>query len=210
MPKPYSIDLREKVIKAYHHGKEQVIVKENTISGVAKRFDVSVKFVKNLLKLYRETGSVTPKPHGGGQTPKLSVENLKFLLDTVEKQSDLTIDEYLEIYNHSFDNQVSASTIGRALLKLNLTRKKKKLSDPRKYKVSNQLKCKLYQLALRHLDPKQLIYLDETGATINMIRDHARSLVFPSCLCFKVHKQRYKSKYDWCPRLPWVNHRVMF
>lgn len=41
--------------------------------------------------------------------------------------------------------------------------------------MSNQLKQKLYQLALRTFDPKQLIYLDETGATINMIRDYARS-----------------------------------
>lgn len=71
--------------------------------------------------------------------------------------------------------RVSSSTIGRALLKLKLTRKKKTLSDPRKSVVSNQLKTKLYQLALRQLEPKQLIYLDETGMTINMVREHARS-----------------------------------
>lgn len=175
MPKPYSIDLREKVINAYHHGKEPIKRKQNTISGVAERFQVSVKFVKNLLKLYRETGSVTPKPHGGGQPPKISTNGLKFLSETVKKQSDLTIDEYTQIYNNHFQPPVSASTIGRALLKLKLTRKKKTLSDPRKYQVSNQLKTKLYQLALHQLEPKQLIYLDETGMTINMIRDNARS-----------------------------------
>ncbi len=60
MPKAYSIDLREKVIKAYHYGKEPIKRQQNTISGVAKRFQVSVKFVKNLLKRYRETGSVAP------------------------------------------------------------------------------------------------------------------------------------------------------
>lgn len=124
MPKPYSIDLRERVIKAYHHGKKPIKRKENTISGVAKRFDVSVKCVKNWLKLYRQTGGVTPKPHGGGQTPKISVEGLKFLGQTVNQQPDLTIDEYLEIYNQTVKNPVSASTIERALKKLKLTRKK--------------------------------------------------------------------------------------
>ena len=31
MPKPYSIDLREKVINASHHGKEPIKRKQNTI-----------------------------------------------------------------------------------------------------------------------------------------------------------------------------------
>lgn len=176
MPKPYSIDLRERVIKAYHHGKKPIKRKENTISGVAKRFEVSVKFVKNLLKLYRETGSVTPKPHGGGHTPKLSATGLKFLRKTVKKSPDLTIDEYTQFYNENEEEPVSASTIRRALNQLKLTRKKKALSDPRKYQISNQLKTKLYQLAIKTYAPEQLIYLDETGATINMIRDYARSL----------------------------------
>jgi transposase len=48
MPKPYSIDLREKIINAYHHGNEPIKRQQNTISGVAERFSVSVKFVKNL------------------------------------------------------------------------------------------------------------------------------------------------------------------
>jgi transposase len=108
MPKPYSIDLRERVIKAYHHDKEPIKRKENTISGVSKRFGVSVKFVKNLLKLYQETGSVTPRPHGGGQTPKLKAIGLKFIKKTVKKSPDLTIDEYTQIYNDNFDEPVSA------------------------------------------------------------------------------------------------------
>lgn len=125
MPKPYSIDLRERVINAYHHGKNPIKRKENTLSGVAERFGISVKCVKNGLKLYRQTKNVTPKPHSGGQTPKISVEGLKFLRQTVNQQPDLTIGEYLEIYNRSVFNPVSASTIERALKKLKLSRKKK-------------------------------------------------------------------------------------
>jgi len=175
MPKPYSIDLREKVIQAYHHGKEPIKRKKNTISGVAERFQVSEKFVKNLLKLYRKTKSVAPKPHGGGHPPKIATTGLKYLSALVKKQPDLTIDEYGQIYNEHEKSNVSSSTIRRALSSLKLTRKKKTKSDPRKYNKRNQFKQKLYQWSLRHLSPKQLIYLDETGATINMIRDYARS-----------------------------------
>jgi transposase len=130
MPKAYSIDLREKVIKAYHHGKEPIKRQQNTISGVAKRFSVSVKFVKNWLKRYRETGSVAPKPHGGGHPPQISSDGLKFLNETVEKHPDLTIEEYTQIYNRHIPNSVSQSTIGRGLLKLQLTRKKKRSATP--------------------------------------------------------------------------------
>jgi len=136
---------------------------------------VSVKFVKNLLKRYRETGSVIPKPHGGGQTPKVKADGLNFLLKTVEKHPDFTRDEYTQIYNRHFPHfMVSNSTIGRGLRQLKLTRKKKTLSDPRKYEVTNQLKRKCY-LALEPVELEQLIFLDETGATIHMIRDKARS-----------------------------------
>ena len=103
--------------------KNQLNVNKIRLSFVAERFGVSVKLVKNLLKLYRETGSVTPRPHGGGQTPKISADGLKLVDNTVKTQPDLTIDEYLEIDNNSFDIKVSASLIERALKKLKLTRK---------------------------------------------------------------------------------------
>ena len=36
---------------------------------IARRFLVSVSFVTRLLQLYRSTGSVEPRPHGGGNPP---------------------------------------------------------------------------------------------------------------------------------------------
>jgi transposase len=84
--------------------------------------------VKNLWKRYRETGSVAPKPHGGGQTPTICAEGFKFLWETVKKPPDFTRDELTIIYNNPWKNPVSASTIGRAFLKLN--RQKKRLATP--------------------------------------------------------------------------------
>jgi transposase len=58
MPKPYSIDLREKIVTAYEN-------QEGSMQKLAKRFQVSKNFVADLLKRFKETGQIAPKPHGG-------------------------------------------------------------------------------------------------------------------------------------------------
>ena len=59
MPAAYSMDLRQRIINAYE-------AKEGSPRNLAKRFQVSLSFVKRLVIRYRETGLVKPKPHGGG------------------------------------------------------------------------------------------------------------------------------------------------
>jgi transposase len=59
MPAPDSIDLRQRVINAYK-------AKEGSQRQIAKRFQVSESFLKRLIRRYQETGSVKPRPHGGG------------------------------------------------------------------------------------------------------------------------------------------------
>jgi len=57
--KAYSTDLRQKIIDVY--GKEQISQRQ-----LAKRFDVALSFIVKLLKQYRETGEIAPKPLMGG------------------------------------------------------------------------------------------------------------------------------------------------
>ena len=56
---PYSQDLRQRIVDTVMRG-------EGTVSQIAERFLVSVSFVTRLLQLHRTTGSVEPRPHGGG------------------------------------------------------------------------------------------------------------------------------------------------
>ena len=56
--KAYSIDIREKIVKAY----EQC---HTSIRKVAARFDVSQTFVQKLLKQQQQTGQIHPKKQGG-------------------------------------------------------------------------------------------------------------------------------------------------
>jgi transposase len=58
--KVYSMDLRERVVAARDRG-------EGTREQIAKRFQVGLAWVYRPLQRRRETGSIEPRPHGGGQ-----------------------------------------------------------------------------------------------------------------------------------------------
>ena len=79
--KPYSCDLRQKVINAHTN-------QEGSQRELAKRFSVSLSFVQSLLRRYRNSGTVEAKPHGGGQKPKLNNEQLRLVELLVELDND--------------------------------------------------------------------------------------------------------------------------
>jgi transposase len=54
MPKPYSLDLRERVFRYADEG--------HSCRAAAAHFGVSVSFVVNLVKAFRMRGSLAPKP----------------------------------------------------------------------------------------------------------------------------------------------------
>src|SRR5260370_13649494 len=57
MGKPYSEDLRARVVRAGQHG--------GTIPEIAEQFGVSISSVVRFRRLHRETGSVSPAKIGG-------------------------------------------------------------------------------------------------------------------------------------------------
>ena len=60
----YSLDLRKKILSAWEN-------KENTQRGIAKRFKVSLSFVRDFLRRYRETNEIAAKPQGGDRRSKI-------------------------------------------------------------------------------------------------------------------------------------------
>src|ERR1700752_2330298 len=63
--KAYSMDLRERVVAARDEGVD-------TREEIAERFGVSVRWIRDLLRRRRETGSIAPRPRGGGRGPALA------------------------------------------------------------------------------------------------------------------------------------------
>jgi transposase len=118
MPKAYSEDLRERVWAAWQNGNESQ-------PAVAARFGVSESFVRDLSRRFRATGSVAAKPHGGGRRLVADAKTLARLGGLVAKHNDLTNDEYHRQLCAK-GAALSRATVGRLLLRLDLTRKKRR------------------------------------------------------------------------------------
>lgn len=115
--KAYSIDLRQKIIDAYH---SQPISQRQ----LALQFGVALSFLQKLLKQYRQTGEIAPQPHGGGGQLKLIPEQLAILAELIETNNDATLVELSELLQEKTGVRVSRATMGRMTQRLNLTVKK--------------------------------------------------------------------------------------
>ena len=115
--KPYSNDLRGKIIAAY----------ENTESSqreVATLFGVAPATVRNLVRRQRETGSADALPHAGGKAPSLDGPARTFVQTVVRHHHDLTLKELVQRVEHEHRTKVSLSTMCRVLQALGLPRKR--------------------------------------------------------------------------------------
>lgn len=118
MPKAYSPDLCERVWSAWQKGGESQ-------RAVAVRFAVSASFLRDLSRRHRTTGSLAPKAHGGGRRPAANQRTVARLEKLVATRNDLTNDEYHRRLTAK-GGTLSRATVGRMLLRLRLTRKKRR------------------------------------------------------------------------------------
>lgn len=119
MAKAYSLDFRQKVFGAWQAG-------EGSQEEVAVRFAVSRSFVRDLAALFRATGSVEARPRGGGRSSPLHEAACQQAIQAVvAAQNDATIAEHRESLQKA-GFALSRSALGRALLALGLTHKKRR------------------------------------------------------------------------------------
>ncbi len=85
MPKPLSMDIRLRIVDG--------VVAGGSVRGVAARYDVSPSTVSNISRLWRETGSVEPKPMGGDRRSHENESHGARILELVSQTPDMTIDE---------------------------------------------------------------------------------------------------------------------
>lgn len=146
--RPYSVDFRQKIIDVWK--KEKI-----SIRGLAQRFDVAKSFIQKLLKQYKETGDIRPRPQGGSPPTKLNSEQLIILIEIIEANNDATLEELSDLLYEKTQVKVSRATLGRLTQKLNYsfkkkhyTRRKKKVTGYSKKEWNTGLKCE--KLALRY------------------------------------------------------------
>lgn len=116
--RPYHTDLRKRIVDAYQKA-------EGSVRELAARFKVAPKTVQNYLNLERETGSVEPRPHGGGPAPKVDDAGVQELRAVVEEKNDRTLDELANELDRRHHVRVGRTTVWRILDRLGITRKKR-------------------------------------------------------------------------------------
>ena len=83
MPKPYSMDLRERVIESVAAGASR--------REAAELYGLSPSVVVIWMQRWEATGSIMARPSGGSVSPL--EDHAEFLLGLVAEQPDLTLDE---------------------------------------------------------------------------------------------------------------------
>jgi transposase len=113
----YSIDLRQKILHAYER-------RLGSQRALAHLFGVSLAFVEKVLRQYRTTGSITPKPHAGGRRPLLDEAIHLLLRQLVRDDPDRTLHALCTRIAAETGVRVSVPTMCRVLQRLGLPRKK--------------------------------------------------------------------------------------
>lgn len=114
--RPYSQDIRERIIEAYLNG-------EGSQRVIARRFRVSLSFVRDLLNRFRRTGTLAPAPRRMLSTSKLDAESLALLLDLAAKNPGLSLSSLCRILLFKRQLSVSRSTVWRAIRRNRQSRK---------------------------------------------------------------------------------------
>lgn len=119
MPRPLSSDLRQRIVdyrKRYGA----------TYEYIAEALGIGRATVSRVLRLHRETGSVEPKPATGGPARMLDDQAVEQLVALVEAHPDATLDELAVLWAVAHPELAcSRQSIGRALHRADITRKKK-------------------------------------------------------------------------------------
>ena len=105
MPKPLSNDLRKRIIAAKLRG--------DTEDKISVDKEVNKSTVTKLWSLYKKTKSYAPRPNPNGRKPRLSLQQIEDVKQTIKKQPDITLQELID----KFCLPVSVSALSRTVIK---------------------------------------------------------------------------------------------
>ena len=167
MPKALSQDLRRRIVKAVLEGA--------TYDEAAARFEVGRASVSRLLRRNRERGGDLAPDVAGGSRGGFEPAHHQVVRELVVEKPDRTLEELREGFEARTGRRSSTSAMSRALQKLELSRKKKRLRAAEQDTPESQALRDEFRAFLATVPVSRLIFLDETGSTISMTRAHGRA-----------------------------------
>lgn len=118
MPRPISLDLRQRAVQAYLDG-------EGTQADIAQRFSISSSALARWLAMHRAGAPLEALPHSGGAShTKLFDEHRDALFDWLTECGELTGPELASLLLERFELKIDPSQITRRLNEWGWSRKK--------------------------------------------------------------------------------------
>jgi transposase len=112
--KPYSEDLRLKIVQAVRDGMSK--------SAAARLFGMSLSSVKRYARMARRVASLAPRK-GGGRPPKTEEIAEKLLEEDVKERPTATVSERRRFLERTTGKSLSDSTVKRLLKRLGYSQK---------------------------------------------------------------------------------------
>jgi len=163
MPKPYSVDLRARVIEEVETGASR--------REAAERYGISPSVVVIWVQRFEETGSVAAKPSGGSISPL--EQHAEFLLGLIANQPELTLDEIVAAMRKR-RIAGSRSAVWRFFARRNISFKKTLYAaEQKRADVARARRRWMREQGL--FDPARLVFIDETCTNTAMVRLRGRA-----------------------------------
>ena len=165
MPKPCSLDLRERVVETVESGASR--------REAAERFEVSASSAIKWMQRWRKTGSVAAKPSGGSISAL--EERADFLLALIAEQPDLTLDEIV-VAMRKRRIAGSRSAVWRFFKRHNISisASKKSLRAAEQERADVARARRRWMREQGMFDPARLVFIDETSTNTAMVRLRGR------------------------------------
>jgi transposase len=164
MGKPFSGDLRERIVGAVQAGRSR--------HEAARIFGVSASCVIKLMQRFSALGHCRPEKFGGYKRPILA-EHEDAVRALIGARPDRTISELWRELT-AVGIKVGRSSVGRFVERLELTYKKKTLRAAEQQRPDVAAARQAWREAQKGLDPRRLVFIDETWASTNMAPRYGR------------------------------------
>jgi transposase len=163
MGKPFSGDLRERIVRAAQAGRSR--------HEAARIFGVSASCVIELMQRFSALGHCRPEKFGGYKRPILA-EHEDTVRALIRARPDLTISELRQELSGT-GIKVGRSSVGRFVDRLDLTYKKT-LRAAEQLRPDVAAARETWREERKSLDPRRLVFIDETWASTNMAPRYGR------------------------------------
>jgi len=164
MSKPYSLDLRERVVALIEAGASR--------HEAAERFEVSASSAIRWMQRLVQSGTVAAKPIGGSTSPLEAHRDWFFQL--IAEHPDITLDEIVvAMKRQGIPGRRGA--VWRFFQRHKITVKKKSMRAAEQERADVMRARRRWMREQGLFDPARLVFVDETATSTNMARLRGRS-----------------------------------